>query len=109
MYRCLAVFSGKVFLLPGSRWAEVALLRREFKTAANNLPQAPGILHGEGRLLLMMTLSRSMSDALFECGEILEAQGYDRFTEGYKTYDLRTARHLLEVWRPAAREELISD
>src|SRR5690606_18119203 len=28
---------------------------------------------------------------------------YGRFTEGYETRDLRTARHLIETWGPAAR------
>jgi predicted ATPase/DNA-binding winged helix-turn-helix (wHTH) protein len=54
--------------------AEVALLRREFQTAANRFREALGILHGEGRLLLTTILSRSMSEALLECGEILEAE-----------------------------------
>lgn len=176
--------------------AEVALLRREFQTAANKFREALGILHGEGRLLLTMILSRSMSEALFECGEILEAEAmisaaleraeaghesfdrpellrtraqigivsgrldpstakamlrhsielansqgalslelrsamalgellaseerteeacailaeiYGRFTEGYETRDLRTARRLIEAWRPTARAKQISD
>ncbi|RTZ47815.1 transcriptional regulator [Candidimonas sp. SYP-B2681] len=176
--------------------AEVALLRREFQTAANKFREALGILHGEGRLLLTMILSRSMSEALFECGEILEAEAmisaaleraeaghesfdrpellrtraqigvvsgcldphaakamlrhsielaniqgalslelrsamalgellasqerteeayailaevYDRFTEGYETRDLRTARQLIEAWHPAAWEKQASD
>jgi ATP/maltotriose-dependent transcriptional regulator MalT len=176
--------------------AEVALLRREFQTAANGFREALGILHGEGRLLLTATLSRSMSEALLECGEILEAEAlisaaleraeaghesydrpellrtraqigiasgrldpraaevmlrhsmelansqcarsfelrsamalgallvgeerteeayailaevYGRFTEGYDTRDLRTAKQLIEAWRPAAKEERIFD
>ncbi len=31
------------------------------------------------------------------------AEVYGRFTEGYETRDLRTARQLIEAWRPAAR------
>lgn len=175
---------------------EVALLRGEFQTAANRFREALGILHGEGRLLLTTMLSRSMSEALLECGEILEAEAiisaaleraeaghesfdrpellrtraqigivsgqldphaaktmlrhsielansqgalslelrssialgallvreerteeayailvevYDRFTEGYETRDLRTARQLIETWRPIARAEHVSD
>lgn len=53
---------------------EVALLRGEFQTAANRFREALGILHGEGRLLLTTMLSRSMSEALLESGEILEAE-----------------------------------
>lgn len=53
---------------------EVALLRGEFQTAANRFREALGILHGEGRVLLTSMLSRSLSEALFECGEILEAE-----------------------------------
>jgi hypothetical protein len=30
------------------------------------------------------------------------AEVYGRFTEGYETRDLRTARQLIEAWRPAA-------
>jgi len=169
---------------------EVALLRGEFQMAATRFREALGTLHAEGRLLLTMTLSRSMSEALLECGEILEAEAiivaaleraearhesfdmpelsrtraqigivsgrldslaaeamlrssielansqgalslelrsamalgallasaertdeacailadvYGRFTEGYETRDLRSARQLIEAWRPAAR------
>lgn len=53
---------------------ELALLRGEFRTAANKLREALGTLHAERRLLLTTTLSRSMSEALHECGEILEAE-----------------------------------
>ncbi len=171
---------------------EVALLRGEFRTAANRLREALGILHAEGRLLLTTMLSRSMSEGLLECGEILEAEAmitaaleraearhesfdmpellrtraqigivsgrldpraaetmlrqsielansqcalslelrsamalgallasegradeahtimagvYGRFTEGYETRDLRTARQLIETWRATSRTE----
>src|SRR5690606_17693481 len=72
--------------------AEVALLRREFQTAANRFREALSILHGEGRLLLTMILSRSMSEALFECGEILEAEAMisaalERAEAGNESFD----------------------
>jgi predicted ATPase/DNA-binding winged helix-turn-helix (wHTH) protein len=175
---------------------EVALLRGEFRTAANKFREALGALQAEKRLLLTTTLSRSISEALLKCGETLEAEAmitatleraeaqhesfdlpellrtraqigmvsgrldsraaeamlrssmelansqgalslelrsamalgallaseerteeayailaevYDRFTEGYETRDLRTARQLIETWRPAARAEHVSD
>ncbi|WP_397473724.1 ATP-binding protein [Pusillimonas sp.] len=53
---------------------EVALLRGEFHVAANRLREALGTLQAEKRLLLTTTLGRSMSEALLECGEILEAE-----------------------------------
>lgn len=53
---------------------EVALLRGEFRTAANSLREALVSLHAEGRYALATTLSRSMSEALLECGDILEAE-----------------------------------
>ena len=171
---------------------EVALLRGQFRTAENRLREALGILHTEKRHNLTTMLNRSMSEALLECGEILEAEAmitaamegaearhesfnmpellrtraqigiasgrlepraaeamlrhsielansqgalslelrsamalgallaseerteeayanlakvYDCFTEGYETRDLRTARQLIEAWRPAAMAE----
>jgi len=53
---------------------EVALLRGEFRTAAARLREALGTLHAERRLLLTTTLTRSMSKALLECGETVEAE-----------------------------------
>src|SRR5690606_37603820 len=53
---------------------EVALLRGEFQMATNRLREALGTLHAEGRLLLTTTLTRSLSEALLECGETLEAE-----------------------------------
>lgn len=53
---------------------EVALLRGRFRTAVNRLRDALNILHAEGRLLLTSMLSRSMSEALLQCGENLEAE-----------------------------------
>jgi predicted ATPase/DNA-binding winged helix-turn-helix (wHTH) protein len=171
---------------------EVALLRGEYRTAVNSLREALSILHAEKHHVLTTTLSRSMSEALLECGDVLEAEAtiaaaleraearhepfdmpellrtraqigivagrldpraaeamlrhaielansqgalsfelrsamalgarlasderteeahailaevYGRFTEGYETHDLRTARQLIEAWRPAARAE----
>ncbi|WP_245150601.1 ATP-binding protein [Pollutimonas harenae] len=54
--------------------AEVALLRGEFRTAASRLREALSTLHVERRQILTNMLSRSMSEALFECGELLEAE-----------------------------------
>ena len=53
---------------------ELALLRGEFRTAADRLREALVTLHAERRYALATTLSRSMSEALFECGDILEAE-----------------------------------
>lgn len=53
---------------------EVALLRGESQTAADRLREALSALHAEKRLLLVTTFSRSMAEALLECGEILEAE-----------------------------------
>src|SRR5690606_4552248 len=53
---------------------EVALLRGEFRTAASRLRAALSALHVERRQILTNTLCRSMSEALFECGELLEAE-----------------------------------
>jgi predicted ATPase/DNA-binding winged helix-turn-helix (wHTH) protein len=175
---------------------EVALLRGQFQVAANKFREVLGIFQDEGRLLLTTMLSRSMSEALLECGEILEAEAtiaealertkarhesfdmpellrtraqigivsgrldtcaaeamlrhsmelangqgalslelrsamalggmlasgdrpkeayailtevYGRFTEGYETRDLRTARQLIQTWLPAARANSAPD
>lgn len=169
---------------------EVALLKGQPRMAANRLREALGTLRAKRRFMFMTALSRSMSEALLECGETLEAEAmitaaleqaearhgsfdmpellrtraqigivsgrldaksaeamlrhsmelansqdalslelrsamtlgalltseeraeeayvtltgvYGRFTEGYETRDLRTARHLIETWGPAAR------
>ena len=71
---------------------EVALLRGEFQTAVNKFREGLGILHGEGRILLTAMLSRSMSEALLECGEILEAEAMisaalERAEAGHESYD----------------------
>ena len=52
---------------------EVALLRGEFQVAANRLREALGTMHAEQRQILTSRLIRAISEALFECGEILEA------------------------------------
>ena len=169
---------------------EVALLRGEFRTAANRFREVLGRLHTEQRQNVTTMLNRSMSEALLECGDILEAEAmiaaalegaearhesfdipellrtrarigivsgrldvcaaetmlrrsialangqgalslelrsamalgellaseerteeacaivaevYGRFTEGYATRDLRSARESIEAWRRAAR------
>ncbi|AEC19401.1 transcriptional regulator [Pusillimonas sp. T7-7] len=71
---------------------EVALLQGESRTAANRLREALGILHGEGRLLLTTMLNRSMSEALLECGDILEAEerisaALKRAEAGHESFD----------------------
>ncbi|QIB52344.1 winged helix-turn-helix domain-containing protein [Pseudomonas sp. OIL-1] len=169
---------------------EVALLKGQSRLAADRLREALGTLHAKRRFMFMTALSRSMSEALLDCGEILEAEAtitaaleqaearhgsfdtpellrtraqigmvsgrldaesaeamlrhsmqlassqgalslelrsamalgalltsegrteeayviltgvYGSFTEGYETHDLRTARHLIETWGPAAK------
>lgn len=53
---------------------EVALLRGEFRTAASRLREALGTLRTEKRHNVTTMVNRSMSEALLECGEILEAE-----------------------------------
>lgn len=53
---------------------EVSLLRGEFRTATKKLREALGTFHAEKRVLLTTGLSRSLSEALLACGNVLEAE-----------------------------------
>jgi len=53
---------------------EVALLRGDFRTAANRLRTALTTLQTERRQILTNRLGRSLAEAMFECGEIVEAE-----------------------------------
>lgn len=53
---------------------ELALLKGELRTAAGRLCEALDTLYAENLLLLTTSLSRSMSQILLECGDILEAE-----------------------------------
>ncbi|WP_173088537.1 winged helix-turn-helix domain-containing protein [Devosia sp. 1635] len=53
---------------------EIALLRGEFRTAANKLREALDTLKVERRQNLATMLSRSLCEALLACGDIPEAQ-----------------------------------
>jgi ATP/maltotriose-dependent transcriptional regulator MalT len=53
---------------------EVALLKGEFRTAVDRIREALGILHAEKHHVLTTTISRTMSEALLQCGEVVEAE-----------------------------------
>ncbi|MCA8865116.1 MULTISPECIES: ATP-binding protein [unclassified Halomonas] len=53
---------------------ELALLKGELRTAAGRLCDALDNLYAEKLFMFTTTLSRSLSEALFECGDIMEAE-----------------------------------
>jgi predicted ATPase len=71
---------------------------------AIELANSQGALSFELRSAMALG-ARLASDERTEEAHAILAEVYGRFTEGYETHDLRTARQLIEAWRPAARAE----
>jgi ATP/maltotriose-dependent transcriptional regulator MalT len=88
--------------------------RLDSRAAKTMLRHSIELAYSQGALSLELRSTMALGELLAseertEEAYAILAEVYDRFTEGYETRDLRTARQLIETWRPAARAKRVSD
>ena len=88
--------------------------RLDPRAAKTMLQHAIELANSQGALSLELRSSMALgallvSEERTEEAYAILAEVYGRFTEGFETRDLRAAGQLIEAWRPAAKEERVSD
>ncbi|QGQ70463.1 hypothetical protein [Halomonas sp. PA16-9] len=82
--------------------------RLDIKSAEATLRHSMALANSQGALSLELRSAMALGALLTNQERAEEAYAilakvYDRFTEGHETRDLRTAKQLIEAWRPTAR------
>src|SRR5690606_18638829 len=79
--------------------------RLDMRAAKTMLRHSIGLANSQGALSLELRSAMALgamlaSEERTKKAHTILAEVYGRFTEGHETRDLRTARHLIEAWRP---------